>query len=67
MLVPRTTPSVVVSGHAKKRRQYHKKTKEKMNRQANASAKSKELQPITKADTIAAHLLLPHAITTFDI
>jgi hypothetical protein len=40
---------------------------EKMNRQTNASAKSKELQPTTKADTIAAHLLLPHATTTFDI
>jgi hypothetical protein len=30
-----------------------------MNRQANASAKSKELQPNTQTDTIAAHLLLP--------
>jgi molecular chaperone DnaK len=30
-----------------------------MNRQANASAKSKELQPIAQADTVAAHLLLP--------
>jgi len=30
-----------------------------MKRQANASAKSKELQPIKQADTIAAHLLLP--------
>jgi hypothetical protein len=30
-----------------------------MNRQANASAKSKELQPIAQADTLAAHLLLP--------
>ncbi len=59
MLVPRTTPSVVVSGHAKKRRQYHKKTKEKMNRQANASAKSKELQPIAQVDSVAAQLLLP--------
>jgi hypothetical protein len=41
---------------------------EKMNRQAKAkaSAKSKELQLITNADTIAAHLLLPHATTTFD-
>jgi hypothetical protein len=33
-----------------------------MKRQANASAKSKELQPNTQADTIAACLLLsqPH-------
>ena len=31
-----------------------------MNRQANASAKSKELQPIAQADTVAAHLLLPN-------
>jgi len=31
-----------------------------MNRQANASAKSKELQPIPKAVTVAAHLLLPN-------
>ncbi|WP_262898003.1 hypothetical protein [Algoriphagus oliviformis] len=31
-----------------------------MNRQANASAKSKELQPILQADTDAAHLLLPN-------
>jgi hypothetical protein len=30
-----------------------------MNRKANASAKSKELQPIAQADTVAAHLLLP--------
>jgi hypothetical protein len=33
-----------------------------MNRQANASAKSKELQPNAQADTIAAHLLLPKPI-----
>ena len=31
-----------------------------MNRQANASAKSKELQTHAQADTIAAHLLLPN-------
>jgi hypothetical protein len=31
-----------------------------MNRQANASAKSKELQPNAQADTVAAHLLLPN-------
>ncbi|GIV35551.1 MAG: hypothetical protein KatS3mg031_3086 [Chitinophagales bacterium] len=30
-----------------------------MNIKANASAKSKELQPIAQADTVAAHLLLP--------
>ena len=34
-----------------------------MNRQANASAKSKELQPIAQADTVAAHLLLPQRTT----
>jgi hypothetical protein len=38
-----------------------------MNKQANASAKSKELQSIAQADTVAAHLLLPHAATIFDI
>ena len=48
-----------VTGHAK-RRQCNNKTTEKMNRNANASAKSKELQPDTQADTVAAHLLLPH-------
>jgi len=31
-----------------------------MNRRANASAKSKELQPIAQTDTVAAHLLLPN-------
>jgi len=31
-----------------------------MNRQANASAKSKELQPNAQAETVAAHLLLPN-------
>jgi hypothetical protein len=56
----------VVTGHAK-RRQYNNKTTEKMNKQANASAKSKELQSIAQADTVAAHLLLPHAATIFDI
>jgi hypothetical protein len=30
-----------------------------MNGQANASAKSKELQPTPQADRIAAHWLLP--------
>jgi hypothetical protein len=55
-----------VTGHAK-RRQCNNKTTEKMNKQANASAKSKELQSIAQADTVAAHLLLPHAATIFDI
>lgn len=31
-----------------------------MNKQANASAKLKEFQPIAQADTVAAHLLLPN-------
>lgn len=35
-----------------------------MNRQANASAKSKELQPHAQAETVAAHLLLPHLTNT---
>jgi len=35
-----------------------------MNRQANASAKSKELQPSAQADTVAAHLLLPNRTLT---
>jgi hypothetical protein len=35
-----------------------------MNRQANASAKSKELQPHSQADTVAAHLLLPNRTST---
>ena len=47
-----------VTGHAK--RQCNNKTTEKMNKQANASAKSKELQSIAQADTVAAHLLLPN-------
>jgi hypothetical protein len=48
-----------VTGHAK-RRQCNHKTTEKMNGNANASAKSKELQPTAQADTVAAHLLLPN-------
>jgi hypothetical protein len=48
-----------VTGHAK-RRQCNNKTTEKMNKQANASTKSKELQAIAQADTVAAHLLLPN-------
>jgi hypothetical protein len=31
-----------------------------MNRQANASAKTKELQTNVQGDTVAAHLLLPN-------
>ncbi|SDA95031.1 hypothetical protein SAMN03080617_03994 [Algoriphagus alkaliphilus] len=31
-----------------------------MNIKVNALAKSKELQPIAQADTVAAHLLLPN-------
>ena len=38
--------------------------RQKMNRKANASAKSKELQPHPQADTVAAHLLLPNRTTT---
>jgi hypothetical protein len=38
--------------------------RQKMNKKANASAKSKELQPNTQADTVAAHLLLPKRTTT---
>lgn len=38
-----------------------------MNRQANASAKSKELQAIPQVDTVAAHLLLPSRTMTFSI
>lgn len=30
-----------------------------MNRPANASAKSRELQALAQADTVAAHLLVP--------
>mgnify|MGYP003616471214 CR=1 FL=1 len=33
---------------------------EQMTRQANASAKSKELQPNAQSQRFAAHLLLPH-------
>jgi len=35
------------------------KTDSKINRQANASAKSKELQPNTQSQNFAPHLLLP--------
>jgi len=35
-----------------------------MKRQANASAKSKELQTNAQADTVAAHLLLPNRTLT---
>jgi hypothetical protein len=31
-----------------------------MKRKANASAKSKELQPHSQTDTVAAHLFLPN-------
>jgi len=34
-----------------------------MNRNANASAKSKELQLHPQTDTVAAHLLLPNRTT----
>ena len=37
----------------------HKSTDEQMTRQANASAKSKELQPTALSQSFAAHLLLP--------
>ena len=47
-----------------KRRHDRQKTERKMKRQANASAKSKELQPNAQADTFAAHLLLPNRILT---
>ena len=36
-----------------------------MNRNANASAKSKELQPIPQADKVAAHLLLRYCTLIF--
>lgn len=36
-----------------------------MNKHANASAKPKELQCHTQADTIAAHLLFPLRTKTF--
>jgi hypothetical protein len=35
-----------------------------MDRKANASTKSKELQPNAQADTVAAHLLLSNRTTT---
>jgi hypothetical protein len=37
----------------------HKSTDGQMNRLANASAKSKELQPTALSQRFAAHLLLP--------
>jgi hypothetical protein len=37
---------------------------QKMNRQTNASAKSKELQRHPQAETVAAHLRLPQHTTT---
>jgi hypothetical protein len=39
----------------------HCKNKNLMKGQANASAKSKELQPVSQAETVAAHLLLPQS------
>lgn len=36
-----------------------------MNRQVNASVKSKELQPIPQADTVPAHLILPKRTLIF--
>jgi len=53
-----------VTGHAK-RRLCNNKTTEKMNRNANASAKSKELQLIPQADKVAAHLLLRYCTLIF--
>ena len=47
-----------------KRRQDRQKMNRKMKRQANASAKSKELQPNAQVDTVAAHLLLPNCTLT---
>lgn len=44
-----------------------KNTDRKMNRKANASAKSKELQLHPQADKVAAHLLLPNRTTTFSL
>ena len=46
----------------------HKSTDKQMNRQANASAKSKELQPTAQSQRFAAHLLLPqpHQHTSTD-
>jgi len=37
----------------------HKLREEQLTRQANASAKSKELQPTAQSQRFAAHLLLP--------
>lgn len=42
-----------------KRRPCKHQTDREMNGQANASAKSKELQPTTESQRFAAHLLLP--------
>lgn len=61
--IPKLRKASKVTGHAK-RRKCNNKTTELMNRQANALAKSKELQPIAQADTVAAHLLLPQRTTT---
>ena len=44
------------------------KNKHKNERQkANASAKSKEVQPTAQSQRFAPHLLLPHRTTTFTI
>lgn len=51
-----------VTGHAK-RQQCNHKTTEKMNGNANASAKPNELQHTAQAGTVAAHLLLPNRKT----
>lgn len=48
----RTFVYLRVTGHAK-RRQFNNKTKRLINRQANASVKSKELYPNAQADTFA--------------
>lgn len=47
-----------VGGHPKPAT-VHNSTDGQMNRQANASAKSKELQPNAQSQRFAAHLLLP--------
>jgi len=49
---------LIVSCHPKPAT-VHKSTDEQMTRQANASAKSKELQPNPQSQRFAAHLLLP--------
>ena len=48
----------IVSGHSIDDRATIKLT-DKMKRKANASAKSKELQPHPQTDTVTAHLFLP--------